>query len=226
MTVTPIANIMWPAKFEDPLKSRKEINDIRKTPEFERKINVPVKAALKDASCSMFIDPLLLRFNKMITLDSNAQLGEKIWLETCRRIKEIQLTKYYAAPEEKRKDIELNPYVIMRGAIENCRPLMSLQKVKVGAVTYYVPTPITESRSYFESMRWIHRAGRWDRDTPAPGKTMLAHKGVKPRIKIWDGMAKEIVDAYNGIGRAVNTVYEHHKTCEQNRAYAHYRRTK
>ena len=107
---------------------------------------------------------LFLRFNKMITLDSNAQLGEKIWLETCRRIKviwkhftyfcwdsisflqEIQLTKYYAAPEEKRKDIELNPYVIMRGAIENCRPLMSLQKVKVGAVTYYVPTPITESR--------------------------------------------------------------------------------
>ena len=75
-------------------------------------------------------------------------------------------------------------------------------------------------------MRWIHQAGRWDRDTPAPGKTMLAHKGVKPRIKIWDGMAKEIVDAYNGIGRAVNTVYEHHKTCEQNRAYAHYRRTK
>lgn len=62
MTVTPIANIMWPAKFEDPLKSRKEINDIRKTPEFERKINVPVKAALKDASCSMFIDPLLLRY--------------------------------------------------------------------------------------------------------------------------------------------------------------------
>ena len=61
-------------------------------------------------------------------------------------LQEIQLAKYYATPEEKRKDIELNPYNIMRVAIENCRPLMSLQKVKVGSVTYYVPTPITETR--------------------------------------------------------------------------------
>ena len=57
------------------------------------------------------------------------------------------MAKYYAASEDKRKDIELNPSAIIRGAIENCRPLMSLQKVKVGSVTYYVPTPITESRS-------------------------------------------------------------------------------
>lgn len=56
------------------------------------------------------------------------------------------MAKYYAASEDKRKDIELNPSAIIRGAIENCRPLMSLQKVKVGSVTYYVPTPITESR--------------------------------------------------------------------------------
>ena len=61
-------------------------------------------------------------------------------------VQEIQLAKYYEAPEEKRGDIELNPRVIVRGAIENCRPLMSLQKVKVGSVTYYVPTPITENR--------------------------------------------------------------------------------
>ena len=81
-------------------------------------------------------------------------------------------------------------------------------------------------RSYFESIRWIQKAGRWDRDTPAPGKTMIAHKGVKPRIKLWDGLAKECVDAFYLTGRAINTVYEHHKTCEQNRAYAHYRRTK
>ena len=59
---------------------------------------------------------------------------------------EIQLAKYYNASEDKRKDIELNPHVIIKGAIENCRPLMSLQKVKVGSVIYYVPTPITETR--------------------------------------------------------------------------------
>ena len=39
-------------------------------------------------------------------------------------------------------------------------------------------------------------------------------------------MAKELVDAYNMVGRAIGKKYEHHKTCEQNRAYAHYRRSK
>ena len=82
------------------------------------------------------------------------------------------------------------------------------------------------SRSYFESIRWIHKAGRWERDTPAPGKTMVAFKKTKARITIADGLAKECVDAFYLTGRAINTVYEHHKTCEQNRAYAHYRRTK
>ena len=56
------------------------------------------------------------------------------------------MSKYYAAAEAARSEIELSPAVIIKGAIENCRPLMSLQKVKVGAVTYYVPTPISESR--------------------------------------------------------------------------------
>ena len=56
------------------------------------------------------------------------------------------MNKYYAAPEDKRSEVELSPTVIIKGAIENCRPLMSLQKVKVGSVTYYVPTPISENR--------------------------------------------------------------------------------
>ena len=104
--VNPSASIMWPAKFEDPLKNREEIRKIQKTPEYERKVNVPVKAALQDASCSMFLvgtsvanngnlikhpflvqDPLLQKFVKIVTEHSNGQLGEKIWLETCRRIK-------------------------------------------------------------------------------------------------------------------------------------------
>ena len=32
-------------------------------------------------------DPLLQKFVKIVTEHSNGQLGEKIWLETCRRIK-------------------------------------------------------------------------------------------------------------------------------------------
>eukprot|EP00090_Calanus_glacialis_P038304 TRINITY_DN668_c0_g1_i1.p1 TRINITY_DN668_c0_g1~~TRINITY_DN668_c0_g1_i1.p1 ORF type:complete len:250 (-),score=80.64 TRINITY_DN668_c0_g1_i1:23-697(-) len=217
---------MWSTKFEEPLTSKQEIDSIRNTPEYDRKVNVPIKAALKTASCSMFKDPILTRFINMVQEHSNGMKGETILLETCRRIKEIQLEKYYKANPEKRDDIERNPMVIMKGAIENCRPVMQLEKVKVGSVNYQVPTPISESRSYFESMRWIHQTGRWDRDTGVPGKNMNAHKKIKPRITIADGLAKECVDAFYHQGKAMNTMYEHHKSCEQNRAYAHYRRTK
>merc|ERR1712226_4811 len=161
-------------------------------------------------------------------------------LNTCRRIKEIQLKKYLASSEERRAKIELNPNVIIVAAIENCRPVMRLEKVKVGSVTYYVPTPITENKSYFESMRWLHQTGRWDRDESAADRIVPnTHKPLtpqrkienpqfieRPKITIADGLAKELVDAYNLVGRAINKKYEHHKLCEQNRAYAHYRRTK
>ena len=147
-------------------------------------------------------------------------------------MQETQLAKLYAAPADKREDIELSPTVIIKGAIENCRPIMRLEKVKVGAVIYYVPAPITESRSVFEAIRWLHQCGRWHRDTPAPGKentanfTSVKHRTPITRITIADGLAKECCDAFQHQGRAINMLYEHHKLCEQNRAYAHYRRTK
>ena len=90
-------SIMWNPKFEDPLTSKKEIDAIRNTPEYERKVNVPIKAALKTASCSMFRDPILTRFTNVVQEHSNGQVGENIMLETCRRIKvKVKPLKYYS----------------------------------------------------------------------------------------------------------------------------------
>jgi len=234
---------LWPEKFEEPLSSRKEIAEIKDTPEYERKVNVPIKAALKDASCSMFSDPIVTRFFNIVS-ERPGQLGENIMLETCRRIKEIQLKKLLAVTsEEKKSKIEMNSLLIIKTAIENCRPLMRLEKVKVGSVMYYVPTPITERKSYFEAMRWLHLSAcnNHDRDASAADRIVPnTHRRIpqevlesgaskfspKPKITIADVLAKELVDAYNFVGRAINKKYEHHKLCEQNRAYAHYRRTK
>lgn len=38
-------------------------------------------------------DPLLQKFVKIVTEHSNGQLGEKIWIETCRRIKVRSMRK-------------------------------------------------------------------------------------------------------------------------------------
>jgi len=229
---------LWPEKFEEPLASRKEVAAIRGTPEYDRKVNVPIKAALKDASCSMYRDPLVTRFFNVVVEGGKAQLAERIMLDTCRRIKEFQMEKFLGASEERRARIEMNPLVVIVTAIENCRPVMLLEKVKVGSVTYHVPTPVTDKRSYFESMRWLHLTGRWERDASAadrvvmgsmkPGAQKYDGELYPPRtiVTIADGLAKELVDAYNLVGRAMAKKHEHHRQCEQNRAYAHYRRTK
>jgi ribosomal protein S7 len=58
----------------------------------------------------------------------------------------MQMQKLLDSSEDRRARIELNPFVVIITAIENCRPVMALEKVKVGSVTYHVPTPITETK--------------------------------------------------------------------------------
>ena len=85
---------------------------------------MPIKAAVKDASCSMFRDPLVTKFFNVVVEGSSGQLAEEIMLNTCRRIKvnglffwrlndcswqEFQLQKWIGANEERRANIELNP---------------------------------------------------------------------------------------------------------------------
>ena len=81
-------------------------------------------------------------------------------------IKHTQLRKYYKALKTASStgassggtggaiatSIVTDPRELIKIAIENARPLMALQRVKVGAVEYTVPTPITMSRSEFEGM--------------------------------------------------------------------------
>jgi len=211
---------MWPKKFEEPLVDLKEIDALKGTPEYMRKSAVPIKACKKDASLMYFEDPIIKKFAKMVAVHSNAMLGEQIMMKTYTNIKIMQLQKG-------RDSVETDPTIIIKQAIENARPVMMLEKVKVGAVVYMVPAPITETRSYFEGMRWIHHAARDERDNP---RWIWRKKNpdlpVPKSIPIWDQLAREILDAYANQGRAINKKIEYHRICDQNRAYAHYRRSK
>ena len=44
---------------------------------------------------------------------------------------------------------------IIHDAIENAKPLMNIEPVRVGAVRYTVPTPITEHFSTFKGIKWL-----------------------------------------------------------------------
>lgn len=53
-------------------------------------------------------------------------------------IKRKQVEKYHKAPEDKRDEIECNPYVIFHTALENCKPVVGLASIDKGGKSYQV----------------------------------------------------------------------------------------
>lgn len=201
---------MWSSSFEDPLAHKDEIKEAKESGVYKRKSLVPVKAAPADANCSVFLEKETLKFLNTMQQDGKKVVGMKVLGQTFTLLKEIQLKKYYKASPEARENIIIDPQEILKKAVENARPLMSLQNVKKGSVYYQVPAPITDDRSYFEARRWIIKAAR-DRDTK--------------NVRMPQALASILIETANDSGRVIAQRNEHHKLCEQNRAYAHYRIT-
>merc|ERR1712150_242673 len=193
---------MWPTGFEDPVIHKRDFPVMRDSGEYEKKALAPIKSAPNSATCSLFKDPLVQKFHRLI--------------------KQSQLKKYYkvAASQQagslSEADVEnisitTDPVQIIKKAIENARPLMRLEKVRVGSVEYQVPAPITQKRSEFDGMKWIINAAR-DRD--------------KSKSRFKEKLAEVLLETASMAGRVIQTKNEHHKTCEVNRAYAHFRRSR
>jgi len=206
---------MWPKNYEDPVEHKSMIRDLREKGDFERKKIMPIKAADADANCSVFADPLVGRLTRTLMMYSKGEVSQQIMREVYRDIKEIQLRKYYKASEEGKKAMDINPTKIINDAVQNARPLMALESVRVGAVTYTVPTPITEHFSTFKGIKWLIETARDRGDGEARRKTQFYQK-----------LARLLIDTAEGKGPVIAIKNEHHRVCETNRAYAHYRRTK
>jgi len=199
---------MWSSGFEDPIPHKNEIKNAKVTGEYKKKTLVPIKAANPTATCSNYLDSEIIEFMRVFLKHGKMHIGMRELNETFEIMKDIQLKKYYKATPERREGIITDPNEILIKAVHNARPLMSIQNVRVGGSVYKVPAPITMKRSLFESRRWILDAAR-DRDTK--------------NIRIHDSLANVLIDTANNTGRVISQRNEHHKTCEQNRAYAHYR---
>merc|ERR1712066_1055584 len=151
---------MWPRNYEEPVEHKSMIRDLREKGDFDRKKIMPIKAALADANCSVFADPLVGRLQRTLMKYSSGELSREIIREVFRDIKEIQLRKYYKASEEGKKAMETSPTKIINNAVQNAKPLMNIEPVRVGAVTYTVPTPITEHHSTFKGIKWLIETAR------------------------------------------------------------------
>jgi small subunit ribosomal protein S7 len=100
-----------------------------------------------------------------------------------------------------------NPESVFEKAIQNVEPSMEVRPKRIGGAVYQIPMEVKPKRRVMLSFRWILSAARKDKGT-----------GIAKRI------AKQLLDAHEGIGGAVKKKEDTHKMAAANKAFAHYAR--
>ncbi|XP_050425117.1 28S ribosomal protein S7, mitochondrial [Adelges cooleyi] len=199
---------VYPPHYGNPIYKKEELNKLYENGEIEKLKLIPVKAAKSNESCSEFHDPVVAKFINYMMHKGQKKLARQVLEKTFEKIKRIQLEKYNRETDiEKKYQITIDPVIILKKAIANCKPLLKLTPVKRGGSYYQVPVPITDKESTFFAMRWFVHCGR-EKDKS---------------ISFADFMATEFINASNNEGRVWKKKLDLHKQCEANRAYAHYR---
>lgn len=91
-------------------------------------------------------------------------------------------------------------------ALNNVMPVLEVKGRRIGGATYQVPIEVRPERRQTLGLRWIVKFAR------ARGEHTMDER-----------LAKEILDASNGLGASVKRKEEMHRTAEANKAFAHYR---
>ena len=115
-------------------------------------------------------------------------------------------TILYSAFDIVKEQTGQDPLEVFTKALENISPVLEVKSRRIGGQNYQVPIEVRPERKQTLALRWLVRYARLRND-----KTM----DVK--------LAKEIMDAANGLGAACKKRDEMHKMAEANKAFAHYR---
>ena len=95
---------------------------------------------------------------------------------------------------------------VFNKALENISPILEVKSRRIGGQNYQVPVEVRPERKQTLALRWLVKYARLRSD-----KTMD------------EKLAKEIMDAANGLGGACKKREEVHRMAEANKAFAHYR---
>ena len=98
-----------------------------------------------------------------------------------------------------------DPMDFMLAALENIRPKLEVKSRRVGGATYQVPMEVPYQRQIGLAFRWLVLAADKRKGTMA------------------EGLANELLDAYNNTGEVVKKKEEVHRMGKANRAFAHFR---
>ncbi len=98
------------------------------------------------------------------------------------------------------------PLEVFYKAMNNIMPVLEVKSRRIGGSNYQVPIEVRTERRETLGLRWLISYSR--------------QRGEKTMI---ERLAKEILDASNGMGSSVRKREDVHKMAEANKAFAHYR---
>ena len=99
-----------------------------------------------------------------------------------------------------------DPLEVFYKAFNNIMPVLEVKARRIGGATYQVPIEVRPDRRETLGIRWLVNFAR--------------KRGEKTMV---EKLAKELMDASNGLGSAVKKREDTHKMAEANKAFAHYR---
>ena len=115
-------------------------------------------------------------------------------------------TILYSAFDIVKEQTGQEPLEVFNKAVENISPTLEVKSRRIGGQNYQVPVEVRPDRKQTLALRWLVKYARLRKE-----KTMDQK------------LAKEIIDASNGLGGACKKREEMHKMAEANKAFAHYR---
>jgi len=112
----------------------------------------------------------------------------------------------YDAFEQIQKTTGEEPLEVFEKAMANIMPQVEVKARRIGGANYQVPIEVRPERRQTLGLRWL-----------------TAYTRARSERTMSERLAKELMDAANGLGASVKKREDTHKMAEANRAFAHYR---
>lgn len=121
--------------------------------------------------------------------------------------KSVAQRMVYDAMDEIEKRTKGNPPAIevFEKAVEQVRPAVEVRSKRVGGTNYQVPMQVNHRRQQSLAFRWIIQSVRSESGRPT-----------------YQRLARELMDASKGDGKAMNTREQVHRMANANKAFAHF----
>lgn len=98
------------------------------------------------------------------------------------------------------------PIDVFNEAMANIMPVLEVRSRRIGGQNYQVPTEVRAVRKTALGLRWL-----------------ILYARLRHEKTMEEKLAKEIIDASQGLGAAVKKREDVHRMAEANKAFAHYR---